>query len=185
LTTDYDLLNEYIKDISHDLIESSNTAIGSALAVGTTRLRESDAKSKVLILLSDGDNTGGNIDPITAAKLAEAYDITIYTIAIGKEGKVPFGKDFFGRPRYVENTLDETNLREIARIGNGNFYRVSDKKALEEVFGEIDQLEKAEIKETRYKDTTDYYQVYMRWAITLFLGWLLLKSTFITNLLKD
>lgn len=185
LTTDYELLNEYIKDISHDLIESSNTAIGSALAVGTNRLRESDAQSKVLILLSDGDNTGGNIDPITAAKLASAYNIKIYTIAIGKEGKVPFGKDFFGRPRYVENTLDETNLREIAKIGNGNFYRVSNKRALEEVFAQIDSLEKAEIKETRYKDTNDYYLIYMRWATLIFLAWMFTKTTFVTNVLRD
>ena len=139
----------------------------------------------MLILLSDGDNTAGNIDPITAAKLAQAYDIKIYTIAIGKEGKVPFGTDFFGRPRYVENTLDETNLREIAKIGRGNFYRVSDKEALEQVFSEIDSLEKAEIKETRYKDTTDYYTIYLRWAMIFFLLWLLTKSTFITNALSD
>jgi Ca-activated chloride channel homolog len=185
LTSDYDLLNSYIDDISFDLIENRGTAIGSALAVATNRLRESDSKSKVLILLSDGDNTAGNIDPITAAKLAQAYDIKIYTIAIGKEGKVPFGTDFFGRPRYVENTLDETNLREIAKIGRGNFYRVSDKEALEQVFSEIDSLEKAEIKETRYKDTTDYYTIYLRWAMIFFLLWLLTKSTFITNALSD
>jgi Ca-activated chloride channel homolog len=185
LTSDYDLLNSYIDDISFDLIENRGTAIGSALAVATNRLRESDSKSKVLILLSDGDNTAGNIDPITAAKLAQAYDIKIYTIAIGKEGKVPFGTDFFGRPRYVENTLDETNLREIAKIGRGNFYRVSDKEALQQVFSEIDSLEKAEIKETRYKDTTDYYTIYLRWAMIFFLLWLLTKSTFITNALSD
>ena len=185
LTTDYELLNSYIEDINFDLIENRGTAIGSALAVGTNRLRDSDSKSKVLILLSDGDNTAGNIDPITAAKLASAYDIKIYTIAIGKEGKVPFGTDFFGRTRYVENTLDETNLREIAKIGNGNFYRVSDKKALATVFEEIDNLEKAEIKETRYKDTTDYYYIYLKWAVLLLLIWLMLKSTFISNALTD
>ena len=185
LTTDYDLLNSYIDEISFDLIENRGTAIGSALAVGTNRLRESDSKSKVLILLSDGDNTAGNIDPITAAKLAHAYDIKIYTIAIGKEGKVPFGNDFFGRPRYVENTLDETNLREIAKIGMGKFYRVSDKQALEQVFSEIDSLEKAEIKESRYRDTTDYYIVYLRWGIMLLLTWLLFRGTFMTNVLTD
>ena len=185
LTTDYELLNSYIDDISFDLIENRGTAIGSALAVSTNRLRESDSKSKVMILLSDGDNTAGNIDPITAAKLAQAYNIKIYTIAIGKEGKVPFGTDFFGRPRYVENTLDETNLREIAKIGNGNFYRVSDKAALEEVFNEIDALEKAEIKETRYKDTTDYYAIYLRWALVFLALWLLTKSTFISNAMTD
>lgn len=185
LTTDYELLNSYIDDINFDLIENRGTAIGSALAVGTNRLTESDSKSKVMILLSDGDNTAGNIDPITAAKLAAAYDIKIYTIAIGKEGKVPFGTDFFGNTRYVENTLDETNLREIAQIGNGNFYRVSDKQALETVFNEIDQLEKAEIKETRYKDTLDYYFNYLKWATVFLLLWLLTKSTFLTNVLTD
>ena len=185
LTTDYDLLNNYIDDISFDLIESRGTAIGSSIAVATNRLRESESKSKVMILLSDGDNTAGNIDPITAAKLAHAYDIKIYTIGIGRDGKVPFKTDFFGNPRYVENTLDETNLREIAKIGKGKFYRVSDKEALEAVFGEIDRLEKAEIKETRYKDTTDYYLIYLKWAMVLLLFWLLTKSTFITSALSD
>jgi len=185
LTTDYDLLKEYIKQISFDMIENRGTAIGSALAVATNRMRESDSKSKVLILLSDGDNTAGNIDPITAAKLAAAYDIKIYTIAIGKDGKVPFGKDFFGRTRFVENTLDETTLREIAKIGEGEFYRVSDNQALAQVFALIDQFEKAEIKETRYKDTTDFYDVYLRWAIVFFLGWMALKSTFLVNVLQD
>lgn len=185
LTTDYDLLFTYIDDISFDLIESRGTAIGSALAVSTNRLRESESDSKVMILMSDGDNTAGNIDPITSAKLASAYDITIYVIAIGKEGRVPYGTDFFGRTRYVENTFDETTLKEIADIGNGKYYRVSDKEALVQVFQEIDQLEKAEIKETRYKDTTDFYAIYLRWAIVFLLLWLVMKSTFVMNVLTD
>lgn len=185
LTTDYDLLYTYIDDISFDLIESRGTAIGSALAVSTNRLRESESESKVMILMSDGDNTAGNIDPITSAKLASAYDITIYVIAIGKEGRVPYGTDFFGRTRYVENTFDETTLKEIAKIGNGKYYRVSDKQALVQVFEEIDQLEKAEIKETRYKDTTDFYTIYLRWAVVFLLLWMVTKSTFITNVLTD
>lgn len=185
LTTDYDLLNTYIDDISFDLIETGGTAIGSALAVATNRMRESESKSKVLILLSDGDNTAGNIDPLTAAELAAAYSIKIYTIAIGKEGSVPFGKDFFGRPRMIENTLDETTLREIADIGAGQFFRVSDNKALETVFGLIDKYEKAEIKENRFRDTTDFYPIYLKWAIIFFLLWFLSKSTFVSNVLQD
>ncbi len=185
LTTDYDLLEAYLKDIDFDMIESRGTAIGSALAVATNRMRESSAKSKVLILLSDGDNTAGNIDPITAAELADAYSIKIYTIAVGKEGRVPFGKDFFGQPNYIENTLDETTLRKIAKIGQGEFFRVSDNAALKSVFTLIDQYEKAEIKETRYKDTTDFYYIYLKWALVLFLLWLLLKSTFVSNILQD
>ena len=185
LTTDYDLLESYLKEIDFDMIESRGTAIGSALAVATNRMRESYAKSKVVILLSDGDNTAGNIDPITAAELANAYNIKIYSVAVGKEGRVPFGKDFFGQPNYIENTRDETTIRKIADIGQGEFYRVSDNKALERVFALIDQYEKAEIKETRYKDTTDFYYIYLKWAIVLFLLWLILKSTFISNILQD
>jgi len=185
LTADYELLSSYIQGISFDLIEVSGTAIGSALAVATNRMRDSKAQSKVLILLSDGDNNAGNLDPITSAKLAHAYGIKIYSIAIGKEGRVPFGKDFFGRPNYVENVLNESTLREVARIGEGQFYRVSNNKALEEVFARINKYEKSEIKETRYKDTTDFYPIYLKWAIFFFLLWLLLKSTFITNILQD
>lgn len=185
LTTDYELIKTYIEEISFDKIDNRGTAIGSALAVATNRLRESDNKSKVTILLSDGDNTAGNIDPITAAELAHAYDIKIYSVAIGREGKVPMGKDFFGRTIYRENTLDETTLRKIADIGEGKFFRASDNEALQEVFDTIDQYEKAEIKETTYKNTTDYYNVYLIWAIVFFLLWLLIKSTFISNALQD
>ena len=186
LTTDYELLYKFIdEEIDFNKIENRGTAIGSAIAVGTNRMRESEAASKVMILLSDGDNTAGNIDPITAAELAAAYDIKIYTIGIGKEGKVPFGKDFFGRPNYVENTLDETTLREIAKIGSGQFYRVSDNEALRNVFDLIDEYEKAEIKETRYKNTTDFYPIYLKWALVFFILFLFSKSTFISNILED
>jgi Ca-activated chloride channel family protein len=185
LTTDYDLLNSYLDEMSFDMIESRGTAIGSALAVVTNRMRESNSKSKVCILLSDGDNTAGNIDPITAAELASAYTIRIYTIVVGKEGMVPFGKDFFGRPNMVENTVDESTMRKIAAIGTGEFFRATDNQALQQVFKKIDQYEKAEIKETRFKDTTDFYFIYLRWAIVLFLLWLLLKSTFLSNVLQD
>jgi len=185
LTTDYDLLKAHLKDVDFNMIQNRGTAIGSALAVATNRMRESEVASKVIILISDGENTAGNIDPITAAELADAYNIKIYTIAVGKEGRVPFGKDFFGQPKYIENSLDETTLRKIAEIGHGYFYRVSNNKALEEVFALIDHYEKAEIKENRYKDTTDFYQVYLKWAIAFFLSWLFLKSTFISNVLQD
>lgn len=192
LTTDYDLLNRFIRDIDFDLIKSRGTAIGSALAVATNRMRDAEEtaetrsgepaeKSKVMVLLSDGDNTAGNIDPITAAKLAHAYDIKMYTIAIGREGRVPLGKNFWGDTQYVENRIDETTLRTIAEIGEGQFYRVSNKSALQEVFAEIDQYERAEIKENRYRETSDYYMVYLSWGIVFFLTWLLVKSTFISN----
>lgn len=185
LTTDYDLLQSYFDQITFDMIESRGTAIGTALAVVTNRMRESDSKSKVCILISDGDNTAGNLDPITAAELAAAYGIKMYTIIVGQEGMVPFGKDYFGRPNMVENTVDETTMRKIAEIGGGEFFRVEDNEALKTVFQRIDQYEKAEIKETRFKDTSDFYYIYLRWAVVLFLMWLALKSSFMSNVLQD
>jgi Ca-activated chloride channel family protein len=185
LTTDYDLLSSYIQDLSIDQITKPGTAIGSALAVSINRMRESKAKSKVLLLLSDGDNNAGSIDPITAAKLADAFGIKVYAILIGQSGKVPFGKDFFGNTQYIENTVDETTLREIARIGKGKFYRASNANALRNVFAEINTLEKSEIKENRFRDTLDFYTYYLYWAAVVFLLWLLLKSTGINNFLED
>lgn len=185
LTTDYELLKTYLDEINFEMIENRGTAIGSALAVVTNRMGESESKSKVCILLSDGDNTAGNIDPITAARLAESFGIKIYTIVVGKEGLVPYGKDFFGRPNMIENTVDETTMRKIAEIGRGEFFRATDNKALTQVFARIDQFEKAEIKETRFKDTSDYYYIYLQWAMAFFLLWLALKSSFISNVLQD
>lgn len=185
LTTDYDLLKDYIKEINFDMIDTRGTAIGSAMAVMTNRMRESPAKSKVCILLSDGENNAGNIDPITAAELASAFGIRIYTIVVGKEGLVPYGKDFFGRPNMIENVIDETTMRKMAEIGDGEFYRVTDGQALEKVFQLIDAYEKAEIKETRYRDTADFYYIYLYWAVSLFLIWLAVKSTFVANILQD
>ena len=85
----------------------------------------------------------------------------------------------------VENTVNETTMRKIAEIGGGEFFRVTDNKALEQVFARIDEYEKAEIKESRFKDTTDYYYPYLQWAIILLLVWMLLKSTFLSNVLQD
>jgi Ca-activated chloride channel family protein len=185
LTTDYELLKTYIKDINFDMINNRGTAIGSALGVVINRMRESETKSKVCILLSDGENTAGNIDPITAAELAAAYNIKVYTIVIGKEGLVPYGKDFFGRPNMIENNVDETTMRQIAKIGGGEFFRVPDNRTLNQVFKLIDQYEKAEILETRFKDTSDYYYNYLAWAAVFLSLWLFTKSTFISNVLQD
>jgi Ca-activated chloride channel homolog len=185
LTTDYDALRSLLETISFDLIENKGTAIGSALGMAINGMRDSDSKSKVCILLSDGESNAGNIDPITAARLAASFNIKIYTIIVGKEGLVPYGKDFFGNPQMIESRVDETSMRQIAQIGGGEFFRATDDRALIQVFAKIDQYEKADIKETRFKNTSDYYHIYLQWAICLFLLWLLLKSTFITNVLQD
>jgi Ca-activated chloride channel family protein len=185
LTTDYELLYGYIKDINFNNIQKSGTAIGSALGVATNRMRESETKSKIIILLSDGENTAGNLDPVMAAELAHAYQIKVYTIGVGKDGKVPFGTDIFGRTRYQENVLDETTLRQIADIGEGKFFRATNNKALDNIFKTIDTYEKSEIKENRFKDTQDFYHIYLTWGIISFLFWLGFKNTFFANMLED
>lgn len=185
LTNDYKLLTELINDISFNMMEAKGTAIGSAIASATNRMKESESASKVLILLSDGESNAGNVDPLFAAELASALDIKIYTIAVGKDGMVPYGTDFFGRPQMVESYLDETTLREIAKIGNGEFFRAADGGTLNSIFERIDTLEKAEILENRYKETSDYYRIYLFWAMLLFFVWLLLKSSFLNNFLLD
>jgi Ca-activated chloride channel homolog len=185
LTNDYELLTTLISEISFEMIEPKGTAIGSAIAAGTNRMKESETPSKVMILLSDGESNAGNVDPLFAAQLASAFNIKIYTIAVGKDGMVPYGTDFFGRPQMVESYLDETTLREIARIGNGEFYRAADGNTLQQIFDRIDILEKAEIQENRYKETADYYRTYLFWAMLFFLIWLALKSSFFNNFLLD
>ncbi len=185
LTTDYELLYSYLKDLKQDMIQKPGTAIGSAIAVGTNRMLESKSKTKVMIVISDGENTAGNIDPITATKLAKAYNIKIYTIGVGQDGRVPYGKDMFGNTQYVENTMNESTLRQIASEASGKYNRASSANALQQIFARIDKYEKAEIKETRFKDTRDFYFIYLTWALVFFLSWLLCKNTFMTNSLED
>lgn len=185
LTNDYELLSDLIAEISFDMMEAKGTAIGSAIASATNRMKDAESTSKVLILLSDGESNAGNVDPLFAAQLASALDIRIYTIAVGKDGMVPYGTDFFGRPQMVESYLDETTLREIAKIGNGQFFRASDGGALQTIFDEINTLEKTEILENRYKETADYYRVYLFWAMVFFFLWMMAKSSFLNNFLLD
>jgi Ca-activated chloride channel family protein len=185
LTTDYDLLYSYLGEIKNGMVQKPGTAIGSAIAVATNRMIESTSKSKVMIVISDGENTAGNIDPVTATNLAKAYNIKIYTIGVGQDGRIPYGKDMFGNTNYIENTVNESTLRQIAGIAAGQYYRASSTNALKQIFERIDKYEKAEIKETRFKDTRDFYFVYLTWGVLFFLLWLLSKNTFLTNALED
>ena len=185
LTNDYDLLNRFIEDIDFTMIQKPGTAIGLAIGVSTNRLMDSQAKSKVMILISDGDNTAGNIDPFTASRLATSYKIKIYTIGIGKDGPVQMGLDPFGDPQFVENNMDETTLKSIAKIGLGEYYRASSNQGLKQIFSTIDRLEKSEYKEKRFKNTTDFYHIYLYWSLLVFSLWLATKSTFVSNPVED
>ena len=188
LTTDYKLLQSLLKDVKMRMIPKDGTAIGDALAVGLNRMQDSKSKSKIVILLSDGNSNQGKIEPLTAAELAYGFGIKVYTIGVGKKGNVPYpATGFFGNKTtsMVDNTFDETTLRKIADKTGGKFYRATNTKALKEIFEIIDELEKSEIKENRYKNTEDYYQIYLQWALVLFLLWMITKVTFMNNFLED
>jgi Ca-activated chloride channel family protein len=185
LTTDYDLLRDELGSLRVGLIPNDGTAIGTALGVAINRLRESTARSRVCILLSDGENTAGSLDPLLAAQLAHAFGIRLYTIGVGQDGLVPYGQSPDGQPRYVSTRLDETTMRELAQAADGQFFRASDNEALREVFGQINRLEKSDIKQLRFRNVKDFYRPYLWLAAALWLLWLALKSTFMSNPLED
>jgi Ca-activated chloride channel family protein len=184
LTTDYNLLNDLIKDVNHNMIQNPETALGTAIAVTINRMRESKSKSKVAIIISDGESAAGNIAPLTAARLAKANQLKLYTILVGREGLVQ-AVNAEGKVIQQNNTVDETIMRTIAEIGEGRFYRASNVAALQSIFKQIDQYEKAPVVETRYKDTEDFYQIYLRWALVFLVAWIASKCTFMNNILED
>jgi len=185
LTNDYDILNQYITEMNFNMIESSGTAIGNALGVAINRLNEIEKGAKIIILMSDGENTAGIIDPFAAANLAYIYNVKIYSIGIGKEGEVNFGKDSLGNSQKVMSHLDENLLRKISEQTKGNYYRATNNNSLTEILFTINKLEKGKIEETRYKDTHDYYYVYLNWSILFFLLWLSTKISYLNNFLED
>jgi len=160
-TLDYGLVNQAIDAVEVGKLKDG-TAIGDGLALAVSRLKSSTAKSKIIILLTDGDNNVGQVDPATAGDMAAGFGIKVYTVAIGTEGRVKLPikrKDFTGRERvyyqWFDNALNPDLLKRISEQTFGNFYRVTDADALTKVFSEIDQLEKSKVdssKETEYSD---------------------------------
>ena len=185
LTTDYDLLREDLASLRLGMIKDDGTAIGTALGVAVNRLRESMARSRVCILLSDGESNAGSLDPLLAAQLAHAFGIRLYTIGLGQDGFVPFDQDSLGHTRFVQTRLDETTMRQLAGAADGRFFRATDTAGLREIFAQINRLEKSEIKQFRYRNTTDLYRPYLWLSIALWLLWLLLQNSFLSNPLED
>jgi Ca-activated chloride channel family protein len=181
LTTDYELLYGFLDEIGPEMIPTAGTAIGSALAVAVNRMRETKGGSKVAILISDGDNTSGNLDPTTAAQLAKAFGVKIYTISIGRI-KQNTGADTM----QVSNAVvDESELRNIAGLGNGKYFRATDNQALGQVFKQINQIEKVKSRNVVSRDISDFYRVYLYWGVLLLLIAIGTKSTFMANILED
>jgi Ca-activated chloride channel family protein len=179
LTLDYRILIELLSEIRVGMI-ADGTAIGMGIATAVNRLRDSNAKSKVIILLTDGENNAGNIDPITAAELAKSFNIKIYTIAVGKGGMVPFPVDdpLFGK-RYVQADVevDETTLKRIADITGGLFFRARDTAALSEIYERINKLEKSEVKVKEYRSYNELFPLFLIPALFLLLFDIVLRRT--------
>ena len=159
LTTDHERLINLFGELEHGLIQDG-TAIGMGLTNAVNRLKESDAKSKVIILLTDGENNAGAIAPITAAEIAKTFGVRVYTIGIGSLGQAPFPQaDVFGRIRYQmrEVKIDEPLLEEIAAMTDGQYFRATDNESLTTIYNEIDQLEKTIIEETQFERKNEEY----------------------------
>ena len=160
LTIDHNIVLNLLKQVEVGMIDDG-TAIGDAIITAGNRLRDSKAKSKVLILLTDGRSNCGRIDPVTAAQACAAIGAKIHTIAMGKLGKALYPvKDSFGRTRYVpmDVEIDEETLKEIARETGGEYFRATDTKKLHKIYQEIDQMEKTKIEVKRYRRYKELFQ---------------------------
>ena len=179
LTTDQSTLQTLLARIRSGLIEDG-TAIGNGLATAINRLRESEAKSKVIILLTDGVNNRGEIAPLTAAEIAKAQGIRVYTIGVGTEGMAPYPAiDMFGNITFVNQKveIDEKTLTAISDMTGGKYFRATDKAKLKAIYDEINQLEKSKVEVTEH---ISYHELYLAWALAA-LG-LLLAEFLLSNL---
>ncbi|MGE0267747.1 MAG: VWA domain-containing protein [Candidatus Omnitrophota bacterium] len=178
LTTDYDWVLKNLERIQLGLIKDG-TGIGSAIMTSVSRLKTSQAKSKVIILLTDGENTVVEIKPTEAARVAQSFGIKIYTIGSGTDGDVPFPVEFLGRKFYqkIRGNLDEETLKEIADITGGRYFRATDSDQLKRVYDEIDSLEKTEVEEAGYFEYTELYDIFLLVALGLLFVEILLSNS--------
>ena len=167
MTTDKAVLVNYIKEIKMGMLEDG-TAIGDGLATAINRIKDGKAKSKSIILLTDGSNNTGVVAPLTAADIAAKYGIKVYTIGVGTTGSAlfPVGVNVYGKVEYQQLpvVIDEATLKSIANKTGGKYFRATSKHVLKEIFSEIDKLEKTELDVRKYNQTEDNY---MPWALLL------------------
>ncbi len=183
LTTDHAVLLDLFQSIKMGMIDDG-TALGDGLATAVNRLRYSIAKSKVIILLTDGVNNMGSIDPRTAAEIAALYKIRVYTIGVGTLGKAPypFQTPFGIQYQTIDVQIDEALLKNIAASTGGEYYRATNNKALEEIFNKIDKLEKSKIMVSEYSHKTEKYFLILLIAFFIFTLELLLRKTWLKPL---
>ena len=179
LTSDKHLVINALEKVRNGQLEDG-TAIGLGLATSVNRLKDSKAKSKVVILLTDGVNNAGSIDPITASELAKEFNIRVYTIGVGTRGMAPFpARDFFGNSSTVQQEvkIDEDLLKEIATNTNGQYFRATNNATLQEIYKSIDQLETSKLEELQYMDFEEKFHPLVLLAFILLALEYLFKHT--------
>lgn len=183
LTTDHGVLLNLFKDIQPGIIQDG-TAIGVGLANAVSRIKDSQAKSKVIILLTDGVNNTGQVAPVTAAEIAKTFGIRVYTIGVGTQGEAPypiptaFGVQYQNIP--VE--IDEQILKQIASTTGGQYFRATDNASLKEIYSEIDQMEKTKISVQEFSKKQEEYKNWALLAFVLLLVEVLLRNTVLRNI---
>ena len=185
LTTDKSVTLRSLKDIKYNNIIEGGTAIGMGLATSVNRIKDSKAKSKVIILLTDGVNNAGFIDPMTAAELATEFQIKIYSIGLGTNGLAlsPVGIDSRGKFNYanVQVEIDEKLLTQISEMTGGKYFRATDNDRLKEIYSDIDELEKTEIEEFKYYSVDEKYRYFLLPAIILIAFEMIMKLTILRS----
>lgn len=185
ITTDHSVLINLFKDVKSGLIEDG-TAIGMGLATAISRLKDSEAKSKVVILMTDGVNNAGYIDPLTAVELAKSEGIRVYTVGVGSRGTAPYPfKDAFGRTQYqnIEVQIDEELLQKIASETGGEYFRATNNEKLKEIYKAIDQLEKSKINVASFESKSEHFFLFAFIALIAFFLEVLLRNTFLRKLI--
>lgn len=180
LTTDLRTVVNQFKDVKLGLIEDG-TAIGVGLATAVARLKDSDATSKVVILLTDGVNNRGEIAPITAAEIAKSLNIRVYTVGVGSMGTAPYPVQtpFGTRMQDMKVEIDENVLKQIAQMTGGHYFRATDGKGLKQVYEQIDQLEKTKIEVTEISKKKEEFQLYAFLAIVALALDIVLRATWL------
>lgn len=182
LTTDQAVMLNLLKDVKTGLIEDG-TAIGTGLANAIVRLKEAEGLSKVIILLTDGVNNSGEIDPVMAAEIAQEFGIRVYTIGVGSQGVAPMPMQFGNRTIYqnVEQKIDEEVLQDIARLTGGKYFAATNNEKLIKIYKEIDELEKTRIKENHFSKKNEEFMIFALVAGILLLIEFLVRQIVINN----
>ena len=184
VTSDKNIIFNSLKEIKYNTIITGGTAIGMGLATAVNRIKDSKAKSKIIILLTDGVDNSGFIDPLTASELASEYGIKTYTIGLGSNGMalspvaIRNGKIQYSR---IQVEIDEKLLKEIAQGTGGKYFRATNNKKLEEIYAEINQLEKTEIEEFKYYNYEEKFRPLVLWALALLVFEFLLRHTLLKS----